>query len=89
MHIGVDLTMEALWDTKNSMDGIEYGSVLAITVVMTLFGMTEGLALGLLCAAFTFTLQAGRHVPPIRGKMSAHTLRSSRFGNIINSSTLL
>eukprot|EP01037_Dinobryon_pediforme_P018492 gene18492-18769_t len=34
--------------------------------VMTLFGMSEGLALGVLCAALTFTLQAGRHVPPIR-----------------------
>ena len=60
------------------MDSFEYGSVVAISIVMTLFGMTEGLALGVLCAALTFTLQAGRHVPPIRGSMSARTLRSSR-----------
>ena len=68
----------ALWDSRGSLDSFEYGSVVAISVVMTLFGMTEGLALGVLCAALTFTLQAGRHVPPIRGSMTARTLRSSR-----------
>mmetsp|Transcript_14436 Transcript_14436/g.19798 ORF Transcript_14436/g.19798 Transcript_14436/m.19798 type:complete len:721 (+) Transcript_14436:603-2765(+) len=79
LHIGVDLAVEALWDSRGSLDGIEYGSVAAITVAMTLFGMTEGLALGVLCAALTFTLQAGRHVAPVRGRMSARTLRSSRW----------
>ena len=46
---------------------------------MTLYGMTEGLALGVICATFTFTLQTSRHVYPIRGQMSAKTLRSSRW----------
>eukprot|EP01038_Epipyxis_sp_PR26KG_P007108 gene7108-9700_t len=81
MHIGLDLTKEALWDSYGAFDAIEYGSVLGITVVMTAYGMTAGLALGVICAAFTFTLQASRHVHIIRGKMCARTLRSSRRRN--------
>jgi SulP family sulfate permease len=58
IHIGIDLTEEALGvDSLTAFDFWEYSSVVAITLVMTLFGMTEGLALGVFCAALTFTLQ--------------------------------
>ncbi len=82
LHIGVDLTREALWDSLGAFDAIEYASVVAITAVMTLYGMTYGLALGVICAAFTFTLQTSRHVPPVRRKMCARTLRSSRWRSV-------
>jgi SulP family sulfate permease len=81
IHIGVDLTKEALWDSYSygSFDVFEYGSVVAITIVMTAYGMTAGLALGVFNAALTFTLQSGRHVSPIRSIRTARTLRSSKL----------
>lgn len=39
--------------------------------------MTEGLALGCVLAAFTFTFQAQYHTKILRGEMSASTLRST------------
>ena len=70
MHIGTELTKEALWDSIGTFDVFEYGSVIAITIVMTAYGMTAGLALGVICATLTFTLQTSR---------SACTLRSSKW----------
>ena len=46
---------------------------------MTFFGMTEGLALGVVCATLTFTLQGSHFHNPIRGHMSAMTLKSSKW----------
>jgi sulfate permease, SulP family len=79
MHIGSDLTKEALWDSIGTFDIFEYGSVVAITIVMTAYGMTAGLALGVFCAALTFTLQTSRNVQPIRAIRSARTLRSCKW----------
>lgn len=79
IHIGLDLSKEGLWDSYRSFDAVEYASIVAITVVMTFYGMTAGLGLGILCAALTFTIQASQHVNPIRGKMTARTLRSSQW----------
>lgn len=59
IHIGIDLSTEALVDSWGALDAIEYTSVVAITLVMTFYGMTAGLGLGVLCAALTFTLQVG------------------------------
>lgn len=81
IHIGIDLTKEGVWDSYQTFDAFEYGSIIAITVVMTVYGMTAGLALGVFCAALTFTLQTSRHVPPIRGQMCGATLRSSQWRN--------
>ena len=82
IHIGLDLSMEALVDSWTTFDSLEYSSIVAITVVMTFYGMTAGLALGVICAALTFTLQTSRHVTPIRGRMCAQTLRSSRWRSV-------
>lgn len=78
-HIGIELTKEALVDSLQAFDIFEYLSVLLITIVMTFYGMTAGLALGVLNAAFTFTLQNSKHVPPIKEFTRATTLRSSRW----------
>jgi len=75
--MGVGLIVEALYDSLDSFDKYEYGSVLLITFVMTFYGMTPALAVGALCAATTFTLQVGNHVTPIRREMRARSLRSS------------
>lgn len=79
LHVGVDLTKEGIWDSRIGLDDFEYASVLTIALVMTFYGLTAGLVLGVVCAAMTFTLQISSHVPPIRGMMRARTLRSSRW----------
>ena len=79
MHIGSDLIKEALWDSIGVFDKYECGSVLAITIVMTAYGMTAGLALGVFCAALTYTLQSSQFVPPIRAVRTAKTVRSSMW----------
>lgn len=79
MHMGTELTLEALVDSFHTFDIFEYLSVLLITVVMTAYGMTAGLAVGILNAAFTFTLQNSKHVTPIKGYLRASSLRSSRW----------
>ena len=79
MHIGSDLIKEALWDSIGVFDKYECASVLAITIVMTAYGMTAGLALGVFSAALTFTLQSSQFVAPIRAVRTARTLRSSKY----------
>jgi SulP family sulfate permease len=37
-HAGIDLSKEALVDTYDGLDAFEYGSVVAITAVMTIYG---------------------------------------------------
>lgn len=56
-----------------------YSTIVIITLIMTAFGMTAGLAFCVICAAVTFTLQEGNFISPIRGSMSARTLRSSQW----------
>lgn len=77
IHVGVDLTKEGIWDSRNGLDNFEYASVIIIALVMTSYGLTAGLALGVVCAAVAFTLQITNHVDPIRGITPATTLRSS------------
>ena len=43
LHVGMDLTAEALLDSWSSFDALEYGCIVAITTVMTFKGMTAGL----------------------------------------------
>lgn len=79
IHIGVDLLKEALIDTWDELDAMEMGTVWIIALCMTFWGMNQGLAVGALLACMTFVMQSAR-IPtnaPIRGSMSAATLRSS------------
>lgn len=79
MHVGVDLTKEAILDSYPTFDIYEYISVIIITIVMTTYDLTTGLAVGAICAAVTFTLQSSRHADPIRGTWFASGLRSSKI----------
>jgi SulP family sulfate permease len=60
-------------------DHFEYATILIITLVMTVAGMTAGLAFGVICACLTFTLQESNFITPVRGHMSARTLRSTQW----------
>jgi len=79
LHVGIDLCREALIDSFKSFDALEYFSVLLIMAVMTFGGMTAGLGVGILWAALTFTIQASKHIHPIRSTVRASYLRSSRW----------
>lgn len=78
IHIGWDLLKEALIDTYDQLDAMEFGSVWVIAATMTFWGMNQGLAVGALLACMTFVMQSARTPTnaPIRGSMSAATLRS-------------
>ncbi|CAK0901671.1 unnamed protein product, partial [Prorocentrum cordatum] len=77
IHVGLDLSKEALVDSLEGFDTFEYSCVVLITITMTIFGMTTGLGFGLVLSAVSFTLQNMRHCEPVRGVMPATTLRSS------------
>ena len=68
--------------SRPGLDYLEYTSVLLITIVMTFYGLTAGLVLGVVCAAMTFTLQVSQRVSPIKAILRATTLRSSRWRSI-------
>ena len=84
LHLGLDLAKEGLWDSAFSgLDLAEYVTVLCIAGAMGLWGMSEGLGLGVLCAALAFTLQAAGHAGPVRRTLrSGLTLRSSRSATV-------
>jgi MFS superfamily sulfate permease-like transporter len=58
LNVGYDLTWEALVDSYFTFDTVEYVSVVVITVVITLYGMTEGLVVCAISAAATFVIQS-------------------------------
>ncbi|OQR85715.1 Sulfate Permease (SulP) Family, partial [Thraustotheca clavata] len=75
IHVGLDLCKEAVVDTYNELDLFEYINVWIIALTMTFWGMNEGLAVGALLACITFVVQSAP-AGPLRGSMSAATLRS-------------
>lgn len=79
IHIGLDLLKEALIDTYDELDVMELATVWIIAACMTFWGMNQGLAVGALLACIAFVLQSASTPTnaPIRGSMSAATLRSS------------
>lgn len=79
LHVGIDLTREALWDSLQGFDVYEYCVIVTLTGVMSIFGMTTGLMLGAALSALTFVLQTSNYVKPIRRKLRASTLKSTKW----------
>ncbi|OQR96717.1 Sulfate Permease (SulP) Family [Achlya hypogyna] len=78
IHVGLDLCKEAVVDTYHELDLFEYTNVWIIALTMTFWGMNEGLAVGALLACITFVVQSAP-AGPLRGSMSAATLRSTAW----------
>jgi len=76
-HCGLDLFVEGVYDSFGKYDIIEYTGILAIAFVMTLFGMEAALGAGAVSALLTYAIQSVAYPKPIRGEMTAATLRSS------------
>jgi len=79
LHVGIDLSREALWDSLKGFDVYEYAVIITLTIIMTLFGMTTGLLLGVGLSALTFVMQTSSYVKPIRRKLRASTLKSTKW----------
>lgn len=79
LHCGIDLFLEGVYDSYGKYDYLEYGGIWAITFVMTMFGMEAALLTGAVSALLTYAIQSVTYLSPIRGSMTAATLRSSEW----------
>jgi SulP family sulfate permease len=79
LHVGIDLFLEGVYDSFGKFDRLEYAGIWLITCVMTLYGMDAAMIAGGIAAVSTYAVQSIHYVKPIRGAMSAATLRSSRW----------
>lgn len=77
LHVGVDLFLEGVYDSIGKFDTLEYVGIWLICVVMTFLGMDAAMLAGAVSAVVTYAVQTVVHLHPVRGWMSAVTLRSS------------
>lgn len=88
-HIGIDLFLEGVYDSYGQFDKIEYLGIWVITFVMSAYGMTAALIAGIISALSTYAAQSIVHHSPIRGWMTADTLRSSCWNRSVDSLSIL
>ena len=79
LHVGIDLFLEGVYDSIGKFDYVEYAGIWLITIVMTTLGMEAAMIAGGVAAVSTHAVQSVHYVNPIRGSMTASTLRSSRW----------
>jgi len=79
LHCGIDLFLEGVYDSYGKYDYIEYAGIVAIASVMTFAGMEAALLAGAISALLTYAIQSVAYPKPIRGSMTAATLRSSEW----------
>jgi len=79
LHIGIDLTLEGLYDSIGQYDTFEYAGIWLITVVMTVWGMTAAMIAGIITALSTYAAQSINYHDPVRQILTATSLRSSAW----------
>lgn len=79
LHIGIDLTLEGVYDSIGQYDHLEYAGIWLITIAMTVWGMTAALITGIIAALSTYAVQSINYHNPIRQILTATTLRSSAW----------
>jgi sulfate permease, SulP family len=79
LHVGIDLFLESVYDSIHKFDYVEYSGIWLIVVVMSAFGMEAAMIAGGIAAVSTHAVQSVHYVSPIRGAMTASTLRSSQW----------
>jgi SulP family sulfate permease len=70
-------------------DHLEYAGIWAITLVMTIWGMTAALIAGVIAALTTYAVQSINYQNPIRQILTASTLRSSAWTRCVKSRQIL
>ena len=89
LHCGIDLFLEGVYDSYGKYDYLEYTGIWAIAAVMTTFGMEAALIAGVISALLTYAIQCVAYPKPIRGSMTAATLRSSEWNRCPHSFEIL
>ncbi|KAJ9102047.1 hypothetical protein QFC19_004975 [Naganishia cerealis] len=74
--LGIDLVKEAVWDTRHRVNRMEYITIWAITIGMTVFDFVIGLLLGIILASMFFVIQNSRR-KPIRAVFSGASAKST------------
>lgn len=89
LHIGIDLFLEGVKDSWGDYDALEYSGIWLITVVMVVFGMSAALIAGAVAALSVYLFQSITHQNPIKGQMSAVSLRSSAWNRSVEARAIL
>uniref|UniRef100_A0A7S2GZ62 Cyclic nucleotide-binding domain-containing protein n=1 Tax=Helicotheca tamesis TaxID=374047 RepID=A0A7S2GZ62_9STRA len=89
LHLGVDLFIEGIYDSYENFDWLEYGGIWLITIVMTMYGMAAALLAGIASALSVYAAQSVSYQNPIRGTMTATSLRSSLWNRPAEASAVL
>jgi len=89
LHIGIDLFLEGVKDSYGDYDTLEYSGIWLITIVMVVFGMSAALIAGAVAALSVYLFQSITHQNPIKGQMSAVSLRSSAWNRSIEAREIL
>ncbi|WWC89504.1 uncharacterized protein L201_004428 [Kwoniella dendrophila CBS 6074] len=74
--LGIDLVIEAVWDTRNRVNRWEYITIWVIAIGMTIFDFVIGLLLGIILACIFFVVQSSRR-RAIRTVFNGATARST------------
>lgn len=74
--LGIDLTVEAVWDTRHRVNRMEYITIWVIIIGMTVFDFVIGLFIGIILACVFFVVQSSRR-RPIRAVFSGATAKST------------
>jgi SulP family sulfate permease len=74
--LGIEMIIEALWDTLGKLHRLEYLMVLAITLVMGLYDFVAGIVLGIVLACLIFVIQTSR-ISAIRATYSGVVAEST------------
>ncbi|ODN79912.1 hypothetical protein L202_03801 [Cryptococcus amylolentus CBS 6039] len=74
--LGIDLVIEAVWDTRHRVNKMEYITIWAITIGMTIFDFVIGLLFGIILACIFFVVQSSRR-RAIRAVFNGSTARST------------
>lgn len=77
IHIGLDLFVEGVYDSYHKYDHLEYFGIWLIVFLMIVYGMEAAMLGGVIAAISTYVVQNVTYLNPVRGSMSAVTLRSS------------
>ncbi|KAK8864231.1 hypothetical protein IAR55_001477 [Kwoniella newhampshirensis] len=74
--LGIDLVIEAVWDTRHRVNRMEYITIWAIAIGMTVFDFVIGLLFGIILACIFFVVQSSRR-KAIRTVFNGATARST------------
>jgi SulP family sulfate permease len=77
IFLGIELLKEWLWDSRREMPAIDYVIVLAIVVVVEVFGFIPGFAVGVVASIIIFVVRYSSQ-QPIRDRLDGGSVHSGR-----------